>query len=287
MGTHGLSAILITSPSGHILIDGGLMESAPLIEASIRTLGFRLDDVRVILNSHVHYDHAGGIAALQRMSGAEVFASASSVSVLQQGTVGRDDPQFGEATPIAAVARVREIPANDTVRAGALVVRALRTAGHTPGGTSWSWTSCEGSRCLQLVYADSQSPISADDFFFSRSTAYPRAIADFEAGFATLEQLRCDVLVTPHPDASGLWARIAKRDAGDAGALRDTTACVKYRGTDAISAKSYAYGLCKGETMHVRRMYGEVATPTRPAVTFVPDAPALLVTNTPTPLTAA
>ena len=146
VGTHGLSAILITSPGGHILIDGGLMESAPLIAASIRTLGFRLDDVRVILNSHVHYDHAGGIAALQRMSGAEVFASASSVSVLQQGTVGRDDPQFGEATPIAAVARVREIPANDTVRAGALVMRALRTAGHTPGGTSWSWTSCEGSR---------------------------------------------------------------------------------------------------------------------------------------------
>ena len=228
VGTHGLSAILITSPGGHILIDGGLMESAPLIAASIRTLGFRLDDVRVILNSHVHYDHAGGIAALQRMSGAEVFASASSVSVLQQGTVGRDDPQFGEATPIAAVARVREIPANDTVRTGALVVRALRTAGHTPGGTSWSWTSCEGSRCLQLVYADSQSPISADDFRFSNSTAYPRAVADFEAGFATLEQLRCDVLITPHPDASGLWARIAKRDAGDAEALRDTTACVKY-----------------------------------------------------------
>ena len=72
VGTHGLTALLITSPSGHILIDGGLMESAPLIAANIRTLGFRLEDVRVLLNTHVHYDHAGGLAALQRLSGAEV-----------------------------------------------------------------------------------------------------------------------------------------------------------------------------------------------------------------------
>lgn len=69
MGTHGLTALLITSPSGHILIDRGLMESAPLIAANIRTLGFRLEEVRVLLNTHVHYDHASGLAALQRLSG--------------------------------------------------------------------------------------------------------------------------------------------------------------------------------------------------------------------------
>ena len=231
VGTHGLTALLITSPSGHILIDGGLMESAPLIAANIRTLGFRLEDVRVLLNTHVHYDHAGGLAALQRLSGAEVYASVPSVPVLQQGTVGRDDPQFGIATPIEAVARVRAIPANDTVRLLPLVVRALHTAGHTPGGTSWTWTSCEGSRCLELVYADSQSPISADDFRFTASTTYPRALADFAAGFAALEGVRCDVLITPHPDASGLWERVAKRDAGEADALRDATACTRYAET--------------------------------------------------------
>src|SRR5262245_41278824 len=75
VGTHGLSSILITSPRGHVLIDGGLPESAPLILANIRSLGFRAEDVKLILNSHAHYDHAGGLEALREATGASVAAS--------------------------------------------------------------------------------------------------------------------------------------------------------------------------------------------------------------------
>lgn len=228
VGTHGLGSILITSPQGHVLIDGALPESAPSIVASIRALGFRIEDVKLILNSHAHFDHAGGIAELQRASGARVAASPWSAAVLERGRSGPGDPQYGVLLPYPPVHDVRVVADGDTLRVGPLALVAHFTGGHTPGGTTWSWRSCEGARCLDLVYADSQTPVSADDFFFTRNTTYPTAIADFEHGFAVLESLPCDVLLTPHPDASQLWQRLAARDAGHADALIDATACRAY-----------------------------------------------------------
>jgi metallo-beta-lactamase class B len=204
VGTNGLSSVLITSATGHILIDGALPESAPLIAANIRSLGFRLEDVQLIVNSHAHFDHAGGIAELQRLTGARVAASQWTAGVMRQGAVPRDDPQFGTITPIARVERVETFQDGDTLTAGALAVTAHLTPGHTPGGTSWTWRSCENNRCLNLVYADSLSPISADGFLFTRRKDYPHA-EDFERSFAFLDHAPCDILITPHPEASNLW----------------------------------------------------------------------------------
>ena len=230
VGTNGLSAVLITSPAGHVLIDGGLVESAaPMIE-HIRSLSFRVEDVKLILNSHAHFDHAGGIAALQRASGATVAASPWSAAVIERGTSGTDDPQYGILLSYPAASPVRVIRDGEVLRVGSLALMAHFTPGHTPGGTSWSWQSCEQDHCLDLVYADSQTPVSADGFLFTKSTTYPTAIADFERGFAALERMRCDILITPHPSASGLWARVAARDAGNASALIDPDACRRYAG---------------------------------------------------------
>jgi metallo-beta-lactamase class B len=228
VGTHGLAAVLVTSHTGHVLIDGALPESAPLIAANIEALGFKLSDVRAIVNSHVHFDHAGGIAELQRRTGAQVYISEPALGVMHTGQVGRDDPQFGEIGPIVPVPTARAIPANDTLQVGGLTLVALRTAGHAPGGTSWSWTSCEGERCRAMVYGDSQSSISAEGFLFTRPTTYPRVLADFEDGFTALERVRCEILVTPHPEAMQLWERLAKRETGERDALVDTTACKRY-----------------------------------------------------------
>jgi metallo-beta-lactamase class B len=225
VGTHGLGSILITSPQGHVLIDGGLPETAPHILASIRALGFRPEDVKLILNSHAHFDHAGGIAELQRATGARVAASPWSAAVLEKGASDSGDPQFGVLLPYSPVHDVGMIADGDTLHVGPLALVAHFTGGHTPGGTSWSWRACEGARCLNMVYADSQTPVSADDFLFTR---HPSAIADFEHGFAILEALPCDVLLTPHPDASRLWARVAARDAGSPDALVDAGACRAY-----------------------------------------------------------
>ena len=228
VGVRGLSSILITSPDGHVLIDGALPESATQIVNNIRALGFRIADVKLIANSHVHRDHAGGIATLQRLSGARVVASAASAPVLMHGGVGRDDPQFGILTPIQPVARVQRIADAETVRVGPLAVTAHLTPGHTRGGTSWTWSSCENGRCLQIVYADSLSAISADGFLFTHNTRYPHALEDFEHSFRTLSTLPCDILVSVHPEVSNLWDRLAKRERGDANALVDPAACRNY-----------------------------------------------------------
>lgn len=230
VGTHGLSALLITSSEGHILIDAGLPNSAPLILANVAALGFRTSDIRIILNSHAHFDHAGGIAAIQEVTGARVIASAASAPVIRLGLPDHDDPQHGLALPMPPVRDVEVIDESQVVRLGPLALTRHATGGHTPGGTTWSWRSCDGERCLDFVYADSQSPISDDDFRFTDHTRYPTAIADFERGYALLETLPCDVLVTPHPGASSLWERAPTAPDG----LIDANACKRY----AASARS-------------------------------------------------
>ena len=214
VGPHGLSSILITSDAGHILIDGGLPESAQQIAANIQLLGFRVEDVKLILNSHVHFDHAGGIAELQRLSGAQVVASKWSASVMKKGGVGRADPQYGLLAGIRPVKHVRELHDGETFHVGAIAITAHVTPGHTPGGTSWTWKSCEAASCQNLVFADSITPVSADGFKFTNSRQYPGAIGDFEKSFAFFESVPCDVLVTTHPEVSGLWDRLEARDHG-------------------------------------------------------------------------
>ena len=231
VGTAGLSSILITGATGHILIDGGLPESAPIIAANIRAAGFRVEDVRLILNSHAHYDHAGGIAELQRMSGARVAASPASAREISTGRAEPDDPQYRIALAYPAASKVETFRDGDTLRVGSTSVVAHITGGHTAGGTTWSWRACEGARCVDVVYADSFTPVSDDDFLFTNNRRYPRVIDDFAHSFALLDSLPCDLLLTPHPGASHLWERLAKRDAGDAEALVAPGQCRAYAAT--------------------------------------------------------
>jgi metallo-beta-lactamase class B len=225
VGPHGLSSILIASKAGHILIDGDLPQSAAQIEDHIRQLGFRVRDIKLILNSHVHFDHAGGIAKLQQDSGAAVAASPSSARVLEAGASGPDDPQYGSLPNYSPVAHVRRVADGQTLRIGELAVTAHFTPGHTPGGTSWTWKSCESSRCYDIVYADSQSAVSADGFSFTRGKSYPSALVDFRHGLEVIESLPCDILLTPHPEVSDLWNRLDRRNHGETLAMIDPGAC--------------------------------------------------------------
>lgn len=216
VGTHGLSSVLITSKQGHVLIDGDLPQSAKQISQNIRSLGFRITDVKVILNSHVHFDHAGGIAELQRWSGARVLASEWSAEVLRTGRPRRGDPQYVGGISFAPVARVEELRDGEQIRAGEISMTAHPTPGHTPGGTSWTWKSCEGSVCRNMVYADSLTPVSSDGFRFTNATDYPHAVQDFEKSFVFLETTPCDILVTAHPENSLLWDRLQAQESGTA-----------------------------------------------------------------------
>ena len=227
VGTAGLSAMLITSDQGHILLDGGLTQSAPLIEANIRKLGFKIEDVKLILNSHAHYDHAAGIAALQRASGATVVSSASGAQGFAIGTAVPDDPQagFGKTeNAFPAVKNVRVVKDKEVVRLGPLALTMHNTAGHTPGSTTWTWQSCETAsppspkpqasspqKCLNMVYADSISAIAAPGFRFTGDAKTPSRVEQFRKSITTVGELPCDIMITTHPTATDLAGKLKKR----------------------------------------------------------------------------
>ncbi|MFC5741932.1 subclass B3 metallo-beta-lactamase [Dyella tabacisoli] len=229
VGTLGLSAILVTSPQGHVLIDGTLEHNAPLIEANIRALGFRVEDIRVILNSHAHSDHAGGIAELARVSGAKVRASVAGAKAMNLGGNDPDDPQYDGAAHYPVIANIGVVRDGETIRIGTSELIAHYTPGHTPGGTSWTWRSCDQGHCLNMVYADSLTPISSDGFHYSGDATHKERVKSYRQTLATVAALPCDILITPHPDASDLMERVAKRDQGlQPNPLVDTQACKAY-----------------------------------------------------------
>ena len=231
VGVEGLSALLVTSEKGHILLDGALSQSAASIDASIRALGFRTEDVRLIVTSHAHFDHVGGVAALQRASGATVAASASSARALEAGTPTPDDPQhaFGDRFP--AVKGVKVVKDREVLRVGSLALTAHFTPGHTPGSTTWSWESCEGSRCVNVVYADSLNAVSAPGFRFTGDATRPGIADQFRQTITRVEQLPCDIAVSVHPSFTNLASKRAQQKQQPQSAVNpfiDPTSCRVY-----------------------------------------------------------
>jgi metallo-beta-lactamase class B len=224
VGTAGLAVVLITSSYGHVLVDTGLPESAPLIAQNIQALGFRLEDVKGIVFSHPHADHVGGLAELQRLTGAQVYALRAAEDVIRTGKLPKDDPQYGAQSPaIPKVARSWVVTDEQLLGIGSLRLRVYATPGHTPGSATWTWSACEGSKCLDFVYSDSLNPVSGEKYRFKD---HPDTVAAFEASFRTLESLSCDILMVPHPDAATLAKLMAAK--GNAEAVKEEGACKRY-----------------------------------------------------------
>ena len=231
VGTAELSAILVAGDDGLVLLDAALPQSAPLVAANIETLGFELSDIRLIVNSHTHFDHAGGIAALQRATRAAVAASERAAAALRAGKPNPDDPQFAVANnDFPRVQDVRVVRDGETLTVGNVGLTAHFTPGHTPGSTTWSWRSCEGSRCLDVVYADSLNPVSADDFRFSGSASTPSIVDSFSRSIRIVEALPCDILLSPHPGFFGMQDKLRRQNAGESDVFVDPNACREYAG---------------------------------------------------------
>lgn len=216
VGVRGMASVLVASSQGLILLDGDLPQSAPLIEANLGRLGFKVKDLKLILNSHTHFDHAGGIAALQRDSGAQVAASPSSAAALRQGHPAADDPQAGYSDNGFPAARtpVRELADGETLKLGDVALTAHFTPGHTPGSTSWTWQSCQDGHCLNMVYADSLNAVSAPGFRFSGDQSHPDLPQRFHASIDAVAALPCDILITVHPEFGHLWQKLEARQRG-------------------------------------------------------------------------
>jgi metallo-beta-lactamase class B len=223
VGTCGIASILIVGDQGDVLIDGGPEGAADLVADNIRALGYRVQDIRFILMTHEHYDHAGGIAKLQRLSGAMVISSVPAKSVLESGSPSADDPQAGIAKPFPPVSVERTIVDGQEVRLGNIMLTAIATPGHTRGALSWRWVSCDGGVCRTIVYADSLTPVSSPDY---RYTDHPAMVAAFRESIAKIAASPCEILLTPHPSASGLPERFALGKP-----MLDDNACKNYAAT--------------------------------------------------------
>ena len=200
VGVGGLSSVLIVSDAGLVLVDGALPQSVPLIDAGIRKLGFKTEDIKLIVNGHTHYDHAGGLNALQRYTGARVATGAKGVRALEQGRPTADDPQAGFAgNGFPPVTNVHGVSDGEVLRVGNVAITAHATPGHTPGGTTWSWRSCEGARCLDVVYADSISAVAAPGYRFTGDATHPSIVDAFRRSITRMAELPCDIMIGAHP----------------------------------------------------------------------------------------
>lgn len=220
VGTCGISSILVTGEEGHALIDSGTEAGADVVLANIAKLGFDPRDVKVLLASHEHFDHVGGMAKVQQVIGALVVASEIGIGVMTSGMDHPDDPQAGMHDPMAPI--TKGLPYSNAEAAqllDSLGISPIETPGHTPGAMSWSWQSCEGEVCRTIAYADSLSPVSADDYRFSD---HPDYLADYFAGLERLGAVPCDILIAAHPSHSRLLRRMR------VGELVEPGACAYY-----------------------------------------------------------
>ena len=209
VGSDGLSALLITGDAGHILLDGGLSQTAPLINANIRKVGFKTEDIKLIAVSHGHFDHGGGVASLQRFTGATVVASPATAAALRRGENTPDDPQFGFGRAFngfPAVKVVREVADGEVIRVGNLAVTVHHIPGHSPGSTAYTWQSCERGTCLNMVYADSLTSPSAPGFKYGKA-----GLELFRRSIEKVAALPCDIVLSPHPSFTQVDAKLKRR----------------------------------------------------------------------------
>ena len=213
VGASDVTSYLIATPDGLILLDGGFAETVPQIEANIKTLGFKLSDVKILLNSHAHFDHAGGLAELKRETHATLEVSAADAALMARGCHG--DPNYGDRFSCEPVQPDTLLKDGDKVKLGGVTMTAHLTPGHTPGCTTWTMQVMDGVKPYDVVFLCS---VTAPGFQLVDNPRYPDIVADFTRSFATLKSLHCDIFLGAHGgyyDLQGKRARMQKHESGN------------------------------------------------------------------------
>ncbi len=222
VGASGVSAFLITTDEGHILIDGGMPQTAPLIIANIEALGFSIEDVRYLLNSHAHIDHAGGLARLQHESGAQVIASEGDRDALELGRAGYGPSADWRFAPV----RVDRIIADgETVTLGGVTLTAFITPGHTRGCTSWAMDVRGADGAEHQAFFHCSATVAGQSLI---PATYLGIVEDYRASFTRVASIEADVFLANHNSFFDLQAKRARQRAGDANAFVDPGALQRY-----------------------------------------------------------
>ncbi len=206
VGMAQVTSLLIVTKEGHILLDGGFAESAPVIMDNVRKLGFRAEDIRILLSTHAHLDHAGGLAAIKAATKARLYAGSADSALLARG--GRGDFAFGDRLPFPPVTADVLMKDGEEVTLGDVTVRAIATPGHTKGCTTWAFTIRENGRPLRVIMIGG---MSAPEYQLVGNAAYPQIVADFDTTFRKLKGLACDIPVEGHGFLFGLEEKAAGR----------------------------------------------------------------------------
>ena len=212
VGAREISSFLIVTPEGHILIDSGFEETVPLVRDGVRKLGFRFEDIKILLNSHAHVDHAGGHALLKEMTGARIVMSARDAELLAQGGRGDVLPLSEELVAYRPALADRIVGDGDQVRLGGVVLNAHLTPGHTKGCTTWTTTVEEGGKRLDVVFFGSTTLLPGVRLI--GDPRYPNIADDFARTFGVLKALPCDVFLAPHGAMFGLEGKARRLASG-------------------------------------------------------------------------
>lgn len=198
VGTSGITALLVKTDDGAVLIDGGMPQAAELLLDNLRRLGVAPKDLRFILHSHAHADHAGPLAAIKRATGATLVSNAESAVLLARG--GANDIHYRDTITFPPVQADRLVLDGESIRVGGTVFTVSFTPGHTPGSMSWRWTDAREGKPVNIAYVDS---ISAPGYRLVANPAYPGIVEAYRHSIEAVRKLPCDLLLTPHPESSG------------------------------------------------------------------------------------
>jgi metallo-beta-lactamase class B len=215
VGTNYLASFLITTPEGDILINPSYEESVPLIRASVEKLGFRFSDIKIILISHAHDDHAAGVALAKKLTGAKLMVMDRDVAEVENGGAG--DFQYAQHWTPTKVDRT--LHDGDSVSLGGMTLVAHLTPGHTKGCTTWTMAVKDGGHVYQVVVVG--SPNVNTGYKLVGNDKYPGIVADYEKTFRVLAGLPCDVFLGAHGVYYDMDRKLKKLEAGDGNAFID------------------------------------------------------------------
>ena len=205
VGVKGVASYLIVTPDGDMLLDAGFRETVPLVEASIRKLGFHVEDVHILLLSHAHFDHAGGLAAMKAATHARLLASPGDAPLLERG--GRDDFAFGDRGRFPPVKPDGLLQNGVPVRLDGVEMTPHFTPGHTKGCTTWTTTVRDRGQERHVVFACS---LSTPGYQVVNNPKYPGMLQDYKTSIATMRGLPCDIFLAAHPEQFGMDRKLAE-----------------------------------------------------------------------------
>lgn len=225
VGANSVASYLITTPEGHILIDGGFEETVPMIRSGVEALGFEIKDVKILLNSHAHFDHAAGLAALKEETGAKLLASREDAPLLERGGLG--DDLFGDDLPFPPVKVDETFEDGDEITLGKMRLKARITGGHTRGCTSWEFDVTDADQSFKVVSICSLSALDGMQYYTETPT-YPGIAEDFRRSFETLESLPAQIFLASHATFFGLKEKKERLGTGEKNPFVDPEGYLRY-----------------------------------------------------------